>query len=256
MLRKKIAIITGASGGLGSAFVSQLIHTEIDELWCIARDLDKLNHLKTKFGNKIVLVALDLTQATSISILNQRLSREKPNIIYLINNAGMGDIIASYQTAEPTKSKATVDLNCTAIVLMCTTCLPYMQSNAKILNVSSQASFQPLPYVNLYAATKAFVTSYTRALNVELKQTGITATAVCPGWIDTELLPKTKNELQVKYPHIIQPQQVAIKALNDARKHKDMSVITLYVKWLRLLTKLFPHKMVMKIWVYRIKKYL
>ena len=80
-----------------------------------------------------------------------------------------------------------INLNISAVVALGLYCIPYMKPGSHIINIASQASFQPLPYQNIYSSTKAFVRNYTRALNVELKDRRITATAVCPGWIDTGL---------------------------------------------------------------------
>jgi len=80
-----------------------------------------------------------------------------------------------------------IDLNISGVVAMGLVCIPHMKKGSHILNIASQASFQPLPYQNIYSSTKAFVRNYTRALNVELREKGITATAVCPGWMKTGL---------------------------------------------------------------------
>lgn len=104
--------------------------------------------------------------------------------------------------------------------------ISFTQKNqsSKWRNISPQASFQPTPYLNLYAATKAFVTSYSRALNQELKQFGITVTVVCPGWVNTELLLKEWNGRRIKLPGIVEPLPVVRKALKNANQGKDISV--------------------------------
>jgi short-subunit dehydrogenase len=131
-----------------------------------------------------------------------------------------------------------------------------MRQGSRILNISSASSFQPLPYLNLYASTKAFERSYSRALNAELKGTGITATAVCPSWVDTDLLLKEMNGRKIKFPGIVPPDRVAVQALKDAKRGEDMSVCTLYVKWLHVLAKIFPQKVVIYRWVHQIKRYI
>jgi short-subunit dehydrogenase len=131
-----------------------------------------------------------------------------------------------------------------------------MKKGSRILNISSASSFQPLPYLNLYAATKVFEKTYSRALNIELKGQGITSTAVCPSWVDTDLLIKEYNGRKIKFPGIVSPSRVVEKALKDAKKGKDMSVCTAYVKYLHLLSKLYPQKVEMHYWVSRIKKYI
>jgi len=255
-MKKKISIITGASGGLGKEFVALMSNEKIDEVWCVARNIQKLNMLKKEYGNKVVSLPLDLSEHESINNIVKILEKEQPIITYLINNAGIGEKIGPFRELSLEKMNGTIQVNCTALAALCTICIPYMQKGSRILNISSQSSFQPVPYINLYAATKVFVRSFTRALNVELKITGISATAVCPGWIDTEMIPKTKDGKRIKYPGLISPKIVAAKALIDAKKNKDMSICTIYVKFMHLLAKIFPQKMLMRAWVKSISKYI
>lgn len=253
---KKVAIVTGASGGIGKEFVALMAKENIDEIWCIARTTEKLTALKNEFGEKIRAFPLDLTKQESALELSELLKSEQVNVSYLINNAGVGEVLIACQDVPINQSTNIINLNCTTVVSLCTICIPHMKSGDIIINLSSQSSFQPVPYLNLYASTKAFVTSYTRALNVELKKTGITATAICAGWADTDMLPKTINGKQVSYPGLTSPKLVAAKGLSDAKKGKDMSVCTFFVKYMRFISKAFPHRMVMKTWLSFIKKYL
>ena len=121
-----------------------------------------------------------------------------------------------------------------------------------MLNTASQAAFQPLPFQNLYSSTKAFVRNYSRALNVELKVKGITVTAVCPGWMDTALFDRAKigaERATRRFVGMVTPDKVAQKALTDAKKGRDISVYSLYVKTAHLVAKLLPQRMMMKIWL-------
>lgn len=101
-----------------------------------------------------------------------------------------------------------------------------------------------------------FERSYSRALNAELNGTGITSVAVCPGWIDTELLQKEINGKKVRFPGLVTPDRVVKQAIKDAKKGKDMSVCSLYVKCQHMNVKLLPQRWVMKIWMAGIGKYL
>ncbi|AEE16274.1 SDR family NAD(P)-dependent oxidoreductase [Treponema brennaborense] len=255
-MSKHIAIITGASGGLGKEFAALMVRENLDEIWCVARSKDKLNAVKSEFGEKIRVLPFDLSKQDSIRLLSELLNAESVNVVYLINNAGIGEKLGSYKEMTVEKSYETIQLNCSAVVALCTVCIPHMQRGSRIINVSSQSSFQPVPYINLYASTKAFVTSFTRALNMELNGTGVTATAVCAGWADTDMLPKTLNGKTVKYPGLVSPKLVAAQGLADAKKGRDMSVCTLYVKYMRLLSKIFPHKTVMRTWIKSVSQYL
>lgn len=255
-MKKQIAIVSGASSGIGKEFVKELLKEELDEIWAIARNQNKLEDLRNQFGERIVSISKDLSVRREVLSIGEMITKENPVILYLINNAGLGKMGSSYQDFTIEESDKTIELNCNTVVSMCTMCIPYMQKGSRILTISSQASFQPVPYLNLYAATKVFERSYSRALNMELSKSGITVTAVCPGWIDTDMLLKECNHHKIKFPGIVSPDIVARKAMKDTKKGRDMSVCTFYVKYMHFLSKIFPQKVVMKKWIRSIKKYI
>lgn len=252
---KKIAIITGASGGVGQIFVRELIKETLDEIWVVGRNKERLLTLKKEFGEKIIPVCKDLTKDSDILSISDLLKKQKPSLLWLVNNAGIARMAPSteFSIAE---IKQTIDLNCKAPTELINICIPFMEKGSKILNVSSASAFQPVPYINLYAATKTFERSYSRALNVELKPYKITVTAVCPSWVDTKMLSKNMNGKNVHFPGIVVPEKVVKKALKAAKKGRDMSVCSFYVKCQHLNVKLLPQKLTMKIWLHGIKKYL
>ena len=252
---KKIVILTGATGGLGREFLNQILKEEIDEVWAIARNEQKLSALRNEYGNKVVPIPLDLSDRSAVEQLGAMLKEQKLTVSYLINNAGLAKM-GKYNEFSLDEIDQTINVNCKAPVMLAQLCIPYMGSGSKILNIASASAFQPNPYINLYASSKAFERNYTRALNVELEGTGIAATAVCPGWIDTEMLQKEINGKKVRFPGLVTPQQVVTKALKDAKRGKDMSVCSLYVKYQHLIVKLLPQRWVMKIWMMGIGKYL
>lgn len=254
-MEKKIAIVTGASGGIGKEFTKLLIKEDIDEIWAIGRNEEKLIALRKELGNKIITISKDLSKTEEIVSIEKILEKEKPIIKFLINNAGLAKM-GKYSDFKVGEIEDTIKLNCSAVVILCTLCIPYMKKESKILNISSASSFQPLPYINLYGATKVFERAYSRALNMELKSTGISATAVCPSWVDTDLLAKEINGKKVKFPGLVSPEKVAIKALKDAKRGKDMSVCTFYVKYLHILAKILPQKLIMAMWIKGIEKYI
>jgi short-subunit dehydrogenase len=251
---KKIAIVTGATGGLGREFIELMRKESIDEIWAIARNEDKLDTLKKEIGNQIVTISKDLAKREDIESIQTLLRAEKPEVVYLINNAGMGKM-GHYNEFSMEEMEQMLDINCRAVITLSYICISYMKAGGRILNISSQASFQPNPYLNLYAATKAFVTSYSRALHRELKESGITVTAVCPGWVDTDLLKKEWNGRRIKFPGIVEALPVAKKALKDAKRGKDMSVYGVYVKYMQVFSKLMPHRLIMNLWVKSIDRY-
>lgn len=253
-MAKTIAIISGATGGIGKEFVNELNKESLDEIWIIGRNMERLTKIREQYGEKIIPICADLTNSQDLLSIKALLTNEI-NIAYLVNNAGIAQMMPSKDLGVE-EINQTIELNCKAPVILTNYCIPYMKNGSKIINLSSASAFQPVPYINLYAATKAFELSYSRALNVELKPLGITVTAASPSWVDTNMLTKEVNGKKVRFHGIVSPKAVAQKAIKDAKKGKDVSVCSLYVKCQRLNVKLTPHKLVMKIWMRGIKKYL
>lgn len=252
---KRIAIITGATGGIGKEFVRQILAEDLDEIWAVARNEHKLIELREQYGEKIVTVSVDLSELEGIRAVEQMLADKKPQVKYLINNAGLAKM-GSYKDFSLKEIDKTINVNCKAPVMLCNLCIPYMNEGSRILNISSASAFQPNPYINLYAASKVFERSYSRSLNMELRGTGITVTAVCPGWVDTELLIKEMNGKKVRFPGMVTADRVVRQALKDAKRGKDMSVCSSYVKCQHVYVKLLPQRLIMKIWMKGIEKYL
>lgn len=252
---KKIAILTGATGGLGKEFVKQIVNEDIDEVWAIARNQEKLSQLRVEYGEKVIPISIDLSEMEGIRKIEELLKTHTPYVEYLINNAGLAKM-GKYNGFSIEEIDKTINLNCKAPVMLSKLCIPYMGKGSKILNISSASAFQPNPYINLYAASKAFERNYSRALNVELEGTGITSVAVCPSWTDTELLQKEMNGKKVKFPGLVTADRVVKQAIRDAKKGRDMSVCSLYVKCQHVNVKLLPQKWVMKLWMSGISKYM
>ena len=181
-----IAIVTGASSGIGTELVRQLeSYTDnVDEIWAIARRENLLEELKSKTKLKVKPIPLDLTDLKSLDTLSQMLNEAKSEVSVLINCAGYGKF-GSYADIENSEALGMIDLNCRALVGVTNVALPFMKSGSKILQVCSISSFQPLPLMSVYAASKVFVLNYSRALWKELRPRGITVTTLCPGWVDT-----------------------------------------------------------------------
>ena len=252
--RKRVAIITGATGGIGVEFVRELLKEELDEIWAVGRSEERLKELQAQYGEKVIPVCADLTDPNGLEEIRSRLELCQCRVLYLINNAGIARMAPS-KDFDVSEIEQTVRLNCNAPVLLIHHCLPFMEKGSRIVNVCSASAFQPVPYINLYAATKAFERSYSRALHVELKPQGITVTAVCPSWVDTKMLQREANGKPIRFPGMVSPSRVAQKAMRDAKRGKDMSVCSLYVKCQHLNVKLLPQKWTMKIWMRGIRKY-
>lgn len=247
MSNKKIAVITGASSGMGRQFALTLdSYGEFDEIWAIARRKERLEQLKAPYP--VRPVALDLSDQNSFSEYKELLEKEKPTIGLLINASGFGKFDAVMDTGL-TENLNMVDLNCKAVIAMCQISIPFMKAGSQIINIASVAAFQPLPYINVYAATKAFVVSYSRALNRELKD--IHVMALCPFWTKTEFFDRAVSENKVvkKYIAMYLPEDIIKRAWRDAHRHKDVCMYGFKAKGQALLVKILPHSLVMKVWM-------
>jgi hypothetical protein len=251
---KNIAVITGASSGLGREFVKLLADDAgIVEIWSVARGKEKLEMLHKEYGGRIRTFALDMSEKKNIELLADNMMQESVNVKVLVNSAGFAKF-GSYSEQNISESLSMIDLNISGVTAMCLACIPMMSKGSMIINIASQASFQPLPYMNIYSATKAFVRNYSRALNVELKEKGISVTAVCPGWMDTAFFERAETgaaKAPNRFVNITAPYKVAEKALSDAKKGKDISVYGTYTKFAHAAAKLLPQKVMMKMWMYQ-----
>lgn len=251
---KNIIVVTGASSGMGKEFLLQILEKEkdVDEIWAIARREERLTELKSKIGEKIKPFALDLSKEIDLKKYKEALDKEKPNIVILANCAGFGIFDHSENIDTQTKLNM-IDLNLKAPVAMIDYSLPYMTKGSKIMNIASCAAFQPIPYINDYAATKAFLLSYSRALNKELKYKGIHVLAVTPYWTKTEFFNRAiddkKKKVVINYNAMYDPAKVIKLAIKDLYTNKDISIYGFVNRMQRVLTKLLPHSLVMKTWM-------
>ena len=244
-----IAIITGASSGMGKDFVIGADKRyELDEIWVIARREDRLVALQEYVTTKIVPLALDLTDPKSIEILGEKLKTEKPNVKLLVNASGFGKM-AEFIDSDPASNAGMVDLNLKAMILVTQTVLPYVKEGGKILEVGSLSSFEPVPHLSVYAATKAGVLSFTRAISHELKPKKIRVMCVCPYWVKTEFFNRANEKERLSKFDILYESEfvvnVAYKALD--KTNKNYVVPGKYAKLLRVLAKFLSHNLMMKI---------
>ena len=252
---KKIAVITGASSGMGREFVLQIDRdTELDELWVIARRREPLEALDKETRATVRAIPLDLTKKESIEEYRALLEAERPEVCVLVNAGGFGRF-GKFTDVPLDVLTEMIELNDKALVAMTHVSLPYMKSGGQIYQLGSLSSFQPVPYIGVYGASKAFVLSFSRALNVELKGCGIRVMAVCPGWVKTAFFDRAVTDDTITYYNrYYTAEQVVIRALRDMKKGKDVSVCGLPIRNQVRMVKLLPHKLVMKIWCKQQKK--
>ena len=160
-----IAIVTGASSGMGREFVLQLgKYVDVDEIWVIARREAALKALQEQVTTPVRPVVLDLLQPQSFETYAALLAKERPNVKLLVNAAGFGKF-GKFENISVEDDCRMIDLNTKALVLMTRLTLPFMERGSHVLQLDSLSAFQPVPYITTYGATKAFVLSYCRAMN-------------------------------------------------------------------------------------------
>lgn len=248
-----IAIVTGASSGIGREFVRLLdAQKKYDAIWVIARRKERLLALAKQSETPVLAVPLDLGEKESVRELAKYLKKENPNVRMLINAAGYGKI-GNYKEVSLEDTEGMIDLNCRAAVAVTQTVLPYMKKGSHIMQICSTAAFQPFPYLNVYAASKAFLYRYSRALRVELFSRRISVTAVCPYWIkDTEFIGrarsgKKKSEIR-SFPFASRQKAVARRAMRDTRLGMAVSTPGFMCSIHRVIAKIIPSEIMMGFW--------
>ena len=188
----KTALITGASSGIGEALAAEFAAGGFD-LVLVARSEDKLkrlaSELKAQHGVKARVEPADLSRPAAAAALAKKLKQARLPITALVNNAGVMEH-GSFADTPGSRHQQLIDLNIGGLTSMLSAFVPDMveRGEGRVLNVASIAAFQPLPSLATYAATKAYVLSLTESLSEELKGTGVTVTALCPGVTDTNMV--------------------------------------------------------------------
>ena len=245
-----IAILTGASAGLGQSFFKSLIarYPDLDGIWLIARRKERLEQMAADSPVPVTVLPLDLVDPASYDALGDKLKAEGARVKILINNAGLGELDNVADSTWPVQSRM-VDLNCRALTAVTTVVLPYMERDSFIINVCSIASFCPNTRMTVYSSTKAYVMSFTKGLREELKPLGINALAVCPGPMNTEFLDVAniagRSKMFKTLPYS-DPDAVADKAVVKAARGRCVYTHLLLFKFYRVLAKLLPHNIMMQ----------
>lgn len=250
----RIAFITGASSGLGKEFALQIDKTEdfIDEIWLLARRRPQLEELADRLEHRARVFALDLLDKSTCDHLGSIFRSENVRIGILAVCAGFGKV-GSYEVVNREQSGRMIDLNCRAAVDITLTSLPFMQAGDRIIEICSTSAFQPFPYLNVYAASKAFLYSYTRALRNELLPRKIKVTAVCPYWVkDTEFIPNADSSQGTNgikgFPLADSSVPVVKRALRASRAGLPVSTPGLVCTLHRIFAKVIPRNVLMLIW--------
>lgn len=223
-----IAIITGASSGMGMEFAGQIDSRlcKTDEIWLLARRREPMEELARSMKTKASTVVIDITNEKELAQFAEVLAISSPKITLLVNCAGIGSHGAFADQSED-EITAMLRLNVMALTRLTKICLPYMRKGSKIIQFASGAAFVPQANFAVYAATKSYVYSFSTALRRELKKRGISVTTVCPGPVDTPFLNHAYGDIshmgRLKKLVTVSAARVAAKAIEDCKRGKSIS---------------------------------
>ena len=235
-----IAIISGGSRGIGYALACKLDKRGLDELWLISRTEPSKACFKTKTRH----FPLDITASSFTDTVRSALSEGEYTVKYLVCSAGVGYMGKVEELSEESIEKM-ITLNCAALSLLTRACIPYIKEGGKIIEIASGAGFLPQPGFSVYAATKSYVISFSRALQRELKPKKINVTCVCPGPVDTDFF-KELDPPEYKKKYVISAKKVAKKALLASEKRKVICSPSFSIKLVHLVSKLLPTSFILK----------
>ena len=251
------ALITGASAGIGRELARQLAN-RAQTLVLVARREQRLNELRDELRNRnaqlnVYTRVVDLCDKAQIDRLIHWLEKNKIAVDFLINNAGLGDY-GPVATSPTHRNDEMLQVNIIALTTMTRTLIPQMTSRRRgaILNVSSSAGFLPIPGMNVYAATKAYVNSFTEALRAELRGTGVSVTALCPGPVHTEFgdvakRPGGKAETGPEFIYV-SVEQTARDALAAVEADKPLVIPGVFMKLGMFLVRITPLSILRLAW--------
>jgi short-subunit dehydrogenase len=242
-------LITGASAGIGREFARQLASRARSIILLARRDerlVELADQLQREHAKLLVHTRkVDLSDLAQLDGLLDWLDRDKIDLDLLINNAGLGDS-GLFSRSDPVRNKQMTLVNVTALTLLTRHLLPQMIAKHRggILNVSSSAGFLPIPGFAVYAATKAYVTSFSEGLRAELRGTGVSVCALCPGPVVTEfqqVASRHGSEPDMGPKVVVVPaEQVVRDALAALEADRPMVVPGLAMKLLMLVVRVTP----------------
>lgn len=248
----KIAVVTGASSGMGREFVLAIdkkYGAILDEIWVLARRKERLEELQKKVKTKLRIFSIDLLKQESYQQYTENLKKYNPTVGILVNSSGFGKI-GNFSEIRKEDNLSMIDLNCQVLTKVTYDTLTFMKKGGRIINLASSAAFLPQPGFAVYAASKSYVLSFSKALKYELMNRGISVTAVCPGPVKTEFFDIAEENSQIPlYKKLVManPVKVVDKALCDAMAGKTKSVYGLSMQAFQVLCKIVPHELILKL---------
>lgn len=239
-----IAIITGASSGLGMEYAKTILEENdtLDEIWLIARRKERLERFAAEHKEKkIRTVSLDLSRMDSFSKLDELLRDKKPIIKVLINNAGV-ERTGRFEDMTQENILNMIDLNVKGTTMVNKICFPYMKRGSYEILTCSVSSFCPVPSQTVYSASKTYIKYMGRALQIEMKKKGINVLTLCPGNMNTEMNPQgmfSQSKMVDSLP-FLDLKVLTKKSLRKARKGYAAYTPGLFYKLYEFGCKLLP----------------
>lgn len=240
----KIAIITGASSGIGREFALAIDKKyALDCIWLISRRAERLEETSALMNTKTEIIPTDLSRSDAFEDIINKLKKEKPHIQLLVNAAGFGKF-GGTKTLSDEDAEDMINVNIRALTMITKNCIPYMAAGGHIINMASASAFVSLPHFGVYSATKSYVLQFSLALSDELRNSCVGVTTVCPYWVASEFIPTAQDTSDGddvnNFMFITYPFNVADKALCDSEKGKMLSLIGIVPKIIKCLSKILP----------------
>ncbi|ADL50176.1 SDR family NAD(P)-dependent oxidoreductase [Clostridium cellulovorans] len=243
-----IAVITGASSGLGKVFFQKMMerYTNLDEIWLIARREDRLKELANKYPDKKVrILPLDLSDTKSIETLDDVLREQRPNIKVLINNAGF-DRAGLFGEMKYEDIHSIINVNVMGMTMISRTCLQYMSNGSYEIITGSIGSFVPLPWRAVYSASKAYVRFFARALHDEERKRGVNIMLLSPGSMNTEMFRENTTGGKLSIFPYLNLEKETVKAMKKAERGAAVYTPRAFYKAYRVFAKIVPSALAVK----------
>lgn len=244
-----IGIVTGASSGIGAEFCRALDSRGLECIWLVARRAERLEEVAGSLTTPCRVITADLSTSDGIWKVVHAVESERPEISFLINCAGFGRFGRTWEISSD-DTTSMISVNVTALAEITRACIPLMRKGSSIIEVCSASAYLPLPELNVYSATKAFVRSFCDALRIELRGTGVSVLEVSPGWVETDFIQLSVSGGKVPdrvFRHTVTKESVVDRAMADLRRGRRRSVCGGYNRLQVFVCRHLP-SVAMRVW--------
>lgn len=244
-----IGIVTGASSGIGAEFCRDLDSRGLECIWLVARRAERLEEIASSLTTPSRVITADLSTPDGIRTVVYTIENERPAISFLINSAGFGRFGRTWEMSSD-DTASMISVNVTALAEITRACIPFMRRGSAIIEVCSASAYLPLPELNVYSATKAFVRSFCDALRIELKGTGVSVLEVSPGWVETDFIQLSVSGEKVSdrvFSHTVTKEFVVDRAMADLHRGRRRSVCGGYNRLQVFVCRHLP-SVAMRVW--------